>query len=160
MFARLRKNAMNPDPSEPEKELLSTRPWVLLGRPTWVLACVLLILLAYSGLLGLEVGLVLMVAALVVLVLIWYEAVSQTLIITSKRTLLRKEQSTRDPKEIAHAKVRYLQVKQNALERMLGVGTIQISSIGSAYIEISFPGIKNPEAARELIESHCNREPS
>ena len=151
---------MNTELSEPEQELLSTRPVAFLGRPSWILASILLILIAYSGLLGIEAGLVLIVAALVILVLIWYGSVSQTLTITSKRTILRKEQTSKGPREIEHSKVRYLQVRQNALERMLGVGTILISSVGSSYVEISFPGMKNPEAAKELIERYRDREPS
>ena len=151
---------MNTELSEPEQALLSTRPVAFLGRPSWILASILLIPIAYSGLLGIEAGLVLIVAALVILVFIWYDSVSQTLTITSKRTLLRKEQTSKDPTEIEHSKVRYLQVKQNALERMLGVGTILISSVGSSYVEISFPGMKNPEAAKELIERYRDREPS
>ena len=147
---------MNTELSEPEQELLSIRPVAFLGRPTGLLASILLMLIAYSGLLGIEAGLVLIVAALVILVFLWYGSVSQTLTITSKRTLLREEQTSRDPREIEHSKVRYLQVKQNALERMLGVGTILISSVGSSYVEISFSGIKNPEAAKELIECYRN----
>ncbi len=138
-----------------EKALYSARPSLFLGRPVWTLLSILLIVLAFAGVLGLELGLFMIVVSLVVLITLWFESASQTLIITASGSVFQRELLSSDTKEIAHSEVRYVHVKQDALQRMLGTGALLLSTIGPEHIELTCPGIRNPDLAKALIEEHA-----
>ena len=53
--------------------------------------------------------------------------------------------------DIQNADVRNIQVEQTALQRLLGVGSLKISSAGQAGIEMVVNGIPDPNRAREAI---------
>ena len=139
-----------------DEALFSARPWPFLGRPAWTLVSLLLIVLAFTGLPGLELGLFFIAIALVMLITLWFDSVSQTLHITEDRTVLEKELFASATREIAHSEVRYVHVKRDVLQRILGTGTLQLSSVGPGHIEISCPGIRNPQTAKTLIESYAS----
>ena len=145
----------SPESAAQGEALYSARPWPFLGRPTWTLLSIFLLGLAFTGLPGLELGLLLIVVSLVMLILLWFDAVSQTLTITATRTVLKKELLSDSIREVAHEKVRYIHVKQDALQRILGTGTLLLSSVGPGHIEITCPGIPYPDLAKALIEEHA-----
>lgn len=138
-----------------EETLYSGRPSAFLGRPAWTLVSILLIVLAFTGLTGLELGLFLIVISLVLLILQWFNAASQTLTITASRTLLKKELFSGATREVTHSEARYIRVRQDPLQRVLGTGTLLVSTVGPGHIEITCPGIRNPDLAKALIEERA-----
>ena len=54
---------------------------------------------------------------------------------------------------IEYLKIQDLKVSQGVIERVLGLGTIYVSSAGSPEAEIIFRGIKDPYAVEKLIRA-------
>jgi uncharacterized membrane protein YdbT with pleckstrin-like domain len=73
------------------------------------------------------------------------------LTITTKRTILRKGIIARRTNEVRHNDVRNLRVDQNTVQRILGVGTISISSAGQDGIEIVAKGFADPDGLISII---------
>ena len=112
---------------------------------------------AGSTVLGLELGAVMIVglAALVVpgviLLLWWIQTRAASLIVTNERTIFRRGILSRSTSEVRHEDVRNLQVNQNFVERLLGVGSVAISSAGQDDLEIRATGIPHPNRIAEII---------
>ncbi len=79
---------------------------------------------------------------------------STTLTVTTLRTSLRRGILSKRTSEVRHADVRNVRVTQGILDRMLGVGRLEISSAGQADMEISVSGIANPEGIKMAIDRH------
>jgi uncharacterized membrane protein YdbT with pleckstrin-like domain len=47
--------------------------------------------------------------------------------------------------------VRNINIRQGAIERLLGVGKVEFSSAGGAGIEVTFGPISHPEKVKELV---------
>jgi len=77
-----------------------------------------------------------------------------TLVVTDKRTTLRTGILSKSITEVYHSDVRSIQVSQSLFQRILGVGSIGISSAGQSGIEIAADGIPDPNRVRELIDAH------
>jgi hypothetical protein len=84
----------------------------------------------------------------------WLKCLGTTLTITNKKTILRFGILSKSTNEMYHSDIRNVQVSANMFQRMLGVGTIAISSAGTGDIEIAVAGIPNPEKAKEIIFTH------
>ena len=56
-------------------------------------------------------------------------------------------------KEIRHSDVRMLVVRQSFLQRLFGVGGIDVSSAASDESDIRISGIAHPEKVKEVIDS-------
>ncbi|MEN1680680.1 MAG: PH domain-containing protein [Planctomycetota bacterium] len=85
---------------------------------------------------------------------IWYiDMIATTLVITTRRTTLRKGIFEKNTNEVQHDDVRNIQVEQNVFDRMLGVGTLKISSSGQDDLEIVVPGILHPAKVADTIRS-------
>jgi uncharacterized membrane protein YdbT with pleckstrin-like domain len=74
--------------------------------------------------------------------------------ITDERTLLVEGIISRYSTEVRHEDVRNLQVEQTALQRILGVGQIEISSSGQSAMEIVVKGVPDPQGIADLIRRH------
>jgi len=82
----------------------------------------------------------------------WYlEVIATQLVITNKRTTLRHGILAKKTSEVQHDDIRNLQVEQNAIQRIFGIGTIAISSSGQDDVEVTVKGIPNPNEVAELV---------
>ena len=94
---------------------------------------------------------------LVIFLIWWLRSKGTQLTITSDRTRLRKGILSKSITEVWHQDVRNVQLNQTFFQRMLGVGSLGISSAGQAGLEISVSGIPDPEQVKELIDQHRRR---
>jgi len=89
------------------------------------------------------------------IVLIWWLKCKGTkLTVTSERTLLREGILAKSINEVWHRDVRNVRVKQTFLQRVFGVGEIEISSAGQSGVEIDVKGVPSPYTIRELVDKH------
>jgi len=93
----------------------------------------------------------------VIFLLWWLRCKGTQLTITSDRTRLRKGILSKSITEVWHQDVRNVQLKQTFFQRLLGVGSLGISSAGQAGLEISVSGIPDPEQVKDLIDQHRRR---
>jgi membrane protein YdbS with pleckstrin-like domain len=96
-------------------------------------------------------GLLLFSVLRFMLSLLRYRKIS--LVITNRRTTLRYGLFAKFSKEIRHSDIRMLVVRQGFLQRLLGVGGIDVSSAASDESDIKIAGIAHPEKVKELIDS-------
>ena len=98
---------------------------------------------------------VLLIAAfgigLVLLFFWWMETRGTTLIVTEKRTILRKGLFSKSLNDILNEDVRNIQVSQTFFQRLMGVGNVAVSSAGQGTVEIYVKGIPNPDLVRQFI---------
>ncbi|QDU91000.1 Bacterial membrane flanked domain protein [Pirellulimonas nuda] len=93
-------------------------------------------------------------AAGVVLLYWWVCVMATTLTISTRRTELRFGIIQKNTSDVQHDDVRNMQIDQNMMDRMLGVGTIKISSSGQDDLEIVAVGFRNPEEIAALIRQN------
>ena len=122
----------------PEEELLRVRPPMFRNHPIWFIICLILII-AYG-------------VGAAILVLWWIATLTRKLIVTTNRTTLRYGLLSKHTSDVRHSDVRNIVISQGIIQRIMGVGTIGISSAGQADIEITFSGLKNPDKVKEMIE--------
>ncbi len=91
--------------------------------------------------------------ALIILIPWWLSCLCTRLTITDERVTLRRGILSKSEIEIRLQNVRMVTVHQSFFDRLLGVGRIQVTSAGTAGIEISVSGLRNPEKAKEAINS-------
>lgn len=82
---------------------------------------------------------------------LWIETRLTTLVVTNRRSILRKGLISRETSEVRHRDVRNLQIEQSTLERLLGVGDLAISSAGQDDLEIQIEGIPDPARVSTII---------
>ena len=151
---------------EIEDIILATHPSIARKNPLAFLGCCIAIIVGLIAAVGGGIGTawygisgsVLLIAGLVcaaggalVLLYWWLESRFTTLEVTNRRTRLRHGIVSRKTSEVRHRDVRNLQVDQNFLDRLLGVGTIAISSAGQDDLEIVVPGIVHPEKIAAVV---------
>ncbi len=97
-----------------------------------------------------------LLAALTVLGLAawWLSTRASKLTVTNKRSIQRKGLIAKYTTEVLHRDVRNIQVDQSALQRLLGVGSLGISSAGQAGVEIRIEGVRDPEGIKSVIDRH------
>jgi len=93
-------------------------------------------------------------AGLLILLMWWLQVLGTTLIVTDERVTLRKGILSKHTNEVYHTDVRNVQVSQGVFQRMLGVGTIGISSAGQADVEIEVAGMPKPQRIKDIIDQH------
>src|SRR5262245_37471009 len=82
---------------------------------------------------------ILLVPVIVVLLILlawWLQVISTTLLVTDRRVSLRTGLLSRHTNDVFHNDIRNVRVDQTFLQRLLGVGSIGISSSGQSDIEI------------------------
>jgi len=57
----------------------------------------------------------------------------------------------RTTREVAMRDVRSINLKQGILERLFGIGTVEVGSAGTSGIEVSFKGIPEAPTVKDLI---------
>jgi membrane protein YdbS with pleckstrin-like domain/phage FluMu protein Com len=77
-----------------------------------------------------------------------------TLIITTKRTTLRRGIFSRYQREVLHDRVQDVQVTQSFLDRMLGVGALGLSTSSDEGVEINVVDVPNVLHVRKVIDAY------
>ena len=96
----------------------------------------------------------LVVVGLVMYGIEWLRCRATRLIVTTERTTLKTGILSRQTNEVRHADLRNVQVLQGVFDRMVGVGTLELSSAGQSNVEIHVAGIPDPQGIAELIRQH------
>jgi uncharacterized membrane protein YdbT with pleckstrin-like domain len=151
-------------PMDSEEVLKIVHPVMFRAHPVWFLlfsACVLLGIVIAVGSewlafpWGLMWGFVLGGATVLVgavgLFLWWIKTRMLTLEITSKRTRSIRGLFAKSTSEVQHDDVRNIQIAQSSYGRLVGVGTLAVSSSGQDDLEIVAKGIPAPNEIAELI---------
>jgi phage FluMu protein Com/membrane protein YdbS with pleckstrin-like domain len=94
------------------------------------------------------------VAALVAMGVWKLLSLAELLEVTTRRSILRRGLLSKATSEVRHEDIRNFQITQSFLERILGVGTIGISSAGQDEVEIVMRDVPNPAALRASIDKH------
>jgi hypothetical protein len=102
----------------------------------------------------LSLGCLLAGGALVMFLWWWVLSLFTTVTVTNKRTTFQEGIISRETSEVQHDDVRNLQIDQNILERMLGIGDIAISSSGQDDMEIRANGIPSPDRLAKVIRKY------
>jgi hypothetical protein len=126
-------------PTAQERELYSKNPSMFRNRP--ILFILYLVLIVAYGL-----GLLLLLAW-------WFIDKCTTLTVTDKRTTLRRGFFSKRINEVWHKDVRNVLVEQSFFQRILGTGTIGISSSGSGDVEIRVAGMPSPYKVKQFIDA-------
>ena len=156
-----------PPDTGPEQPALKVRPAMLRARPFAFLAQVLVLLAGLAGAVwGLAgtasgaktaalIGGGLVAAVALGLLGVWkLKTLSAALVITNKRTVLRKGLLSRATSEVVHDNIRNVQVTQTFWQRVWKVGTLGLSSSGQDGIEIEIGDIPNPDRVRQVIDAY------
>ena len=147
-------------PTDDESVILEVHPAMLRRHPIqFVVLCILFVAsLIFTIAMVVNMTLPLAAIGLVVMLLIagyfgywWLDVIATQLVITNKRTTLRHGIIAKKTSEVQHDDIRNLQVEQNAIQRILGIGTIAISSSGQDDVEVSAHGIPNPNEVADLV---------
>ena len=138
----LTQNTVSMKPANEEVTLYDENPSMFRNRPVEFIVTALLCLVGVG---------------VVIFLLWWLRCKGTQLTITSDRTRLRKGILSKSITEVWHQDVRNVQLKQTFFQRLLGVGSLGISSAGQAGLEISVSGIRDPEQVKDLIDQHRRR---
>jgi uncharacterized membrane protein YdbT with pleckstrin-like domain len=87
---------------------------------------------------------------LLILLGMWLTTKSETITIDEEKTIIRKGLIAKHTSEVFHHDVVSVEVSQNIINRMFGVGALQL---GSAASKISIKGIRNPQQVKEICNS-------
>ncbi len=91
---------------------------------------------------------------LFILLVWWITTKTVKLIVTDRRTVLRRGLLSRWIDEVQHEHVRNIQIYQSFLQRLLNVGKIGISSAAQSDVEIEVEGLRDPDRVRQIINGH------
>lgn len=87
--------------------------------------------------------------------LVWkVRNLGSSLEITTRRSIERVGLFSKFTSEILHDDVRNIQITQSFRERLMGVGTIGISSAAQNEVEIVAKDVRNPDRIREVIDAY------
>ena len=95
-----------------------------------------------------------LVLLLIVLLTWWLDTIATSLTVTTRRTTLRRGIFEKNTNEVQHDDVRNIQVDQNVMHRLLGVGTLKVSSSGQDDLEIVVDGIVHPARVAQMIRAN------
>ena len=125
---------------EPEQTHYEAHPAMFRSRPIEFVLCVLLI--AAFGL------------GLLLLLIWWLDCLGTTLTVTDRRVILRRGLLSKSTNEVWHTDISNVQVTQSFVQRLTGVGSIGVSTAAQEGIEIQVAGITDPDAVRQIINTH------
>ena len=138
-----------------EKTLLAFHPQMFKGEPVGFVICIVLIFVFGLGLLFLHwfFGLGLLLFLLVLL--IWWLWCQSTLYeITNLRVVEKTGILSRNTNEVRHVDVRNVKMNQGIFQRILGTGSVAISSAGQSDIELTMRNIEEPEKIVDTIRTY------
>jgi membrane protein YdbS with pleckstrin-like domain len=99
-------------------------------------------------------GLALAAVGLVLLAMAWLRVVRYRYEVTDRRAIAREGFFSRTTSEIQLDDVRNIVVQASAGERLLGLGTVAISTAGEADMEVVFRSVRGPQALVSVINAH------
>lgn len=152
-----------------ESTLFERHPAMFRNRPFSSIALWSLLILGSIGFFGglagtfefgLPAGVLMIVSGAVAvgagvgLLVWWIRMMATTLIVTTERTILRRGLLDRHSSEVLHEDVRNLQMNQSFTDRLMGVGSLALSSSGQDDLEIEVKGIPNPDEIVQTIRQH------
>ncbi|WZO97547.1 PH domain-containing protein [Isosphaeraceae bacterium EP7] len=123
-----------------EVVLYNAHPSMFRNRPIDYVVCLLLVPLFGVGFL--------------ILLCWWLHCQGTTLTVTNRRTVLRTGILSKRLSDIRNEDVRNIQLNQSFFQRILGVGSVGISSSGQSGVEIDVAGIPDPEQVRALLNQY------
>ena len=150
-----------------EEELLNVHPSMFRNKPlkfvTWLVIGIAGVVLATidpfaryhlqnSRLICVAVGVGTVLIVAIAFLLWWLRYRKVSLTVTNRRTILQSGLLSRYVKDVRHADVRMLVVKQGSLQRLLGVGSIAVASAATGESDIDVGGLPHPEQIKELID--------
>ncbi|GAB5406796.1 MAG: PH domain-containing protein [Aureliella sp.] len=147
-----------------EVELVSVHPAMFRSRPFTYLLYMSLLVGGLAGgayfLIFGAVGWIVTAAAWLValfgaimLVSWWVSTLTVTVSVSSKRTRIREGLLAKRTSEVQHDDVRNIQVDQTLVQRLLGTGSLSVSSSGQDDLEIIAHNIPNPNEIADLIRA-------
>jgi len=71
--------------------------------------------------------------------------------LTNRRVMSKWGIISRKTREVAIRDIRNINMSQGILERIFGLGSIEIGSAGTAGIEVKFTGVAKPTSVRDLV---------
>lgn len=89
--------------------------------------------------------------ALVVFAVVVVQRATRRYTVTTQRAIVEQGLLSRHVFEIELANVRDLQLRQSVWERVLGTGTLEISSAGRDTAEVVFAGVPSPDQVKEFV---------
>jgi len=122
-----------------EATLYHANPSMFRNHPIWFIVLVLLSLV---------------IIGLPFLIGWWLECKGATITVSDERTMVRRGILSKSTNEVWHRDVRDVRVSQTLLQRVLGVGQVEISSAGQSGVEIKVAGIPNPDKIRSIIDDY------
>lgn len=154
-------------PPELERELARVHPVMLRGRPVQG-SLIILGLLAGIGLAVAAqttaafaqarwvvwIGAAIAAAGLIALAIWKITTRAVTVIITNRRTTVRRGLFSLATKELRHDQVQDIQITQTFPQRVLGVGRFGLDGGGTDDIEIVVDDMPNPARLRELVDTY------
>jgi uncharacterized membrane protein YdbT with pleckstrin-like domain len=96
----------------------------------------------------------LVIVGLVILLVWWLRCKGTTLVLTDRRAILRTGLLSRNSSEVYHRDVRNIQVRQTFFQRLMGVGSVAISSAGQSGVEIEVADMPDPYKIEAIINRH------
>jgi len=141
-----------------EYEMFREHPAMFRNRPFYFL---LLTILLIGGVVGAfwTAGWSLIISAITLILFAqWYvKCIGTTLIVTNEGVSVIRGILAKSTNELWHTDVRNVQIDQTFSQRIMGVGTINISSSGQGGIEITVHGVPNPQEVHRIIEQERRR---
>ena len=98
-------------------------------------------------------GLLVLAYGLGLIIIFWalLDKKSKVFTVTNKRVKSKKGILARTTREVALQDIRSINLKQSIIERLYGLGTIEVGSAGTAGIEVSFNGIVQAPKIKNTI---------
>lgn len=88
----------------------------------------------------------------------WLKCISTTLIVSNEGTTVERGILSKSTNELWHTDVRNVQIQQTFFQRIMNVGTVNVSSGGQADIEIIVNGIPDPNRVHRIIEEERRKQ--
>jgi uncharacterized membrane protein YdbT with pleckstrin-like domain len=88
---------------------------------------------------------------LLILIVWWPKCWQTSVVVTNDRVTLRKGILSKYTSDILISDIRNVQVAQNLVQRILGVGRVTVSTTGQADMEIDVNGLPHPERIQSII---------
>jgi uncharacterized membrane protein YdbT with pleckstrin-like domain len=127
-----------------ETVLYKDSPAMFRNRPILFLLCCVLVLAYGIGLL--------------ILLVWWLQCVGTSLTVTEDRVSLRKGILSKYTNDVLISDIRNVIVGQNLFQRILGVGSIGVSTAAQSGLEIEVSGLPNPQKVRAIIDEQRRRQ--
>lgn len=155
------RSASRPTPqknmSGPEKEIWKGHPSGLRYLGHWIGGILFLIFAITSISSAAETGariagfIVFFLPGFFVIIYAILDQKTRTYTHTSRKVMAEVGIISRKNHEVAMRDIRSIHMSQGIVERLFGLGTVQIASAGTGGIEVEFRGIQNPAKVRDQI---------